>query len=83
MKTEELSELTNQELLDKKKSSKSSKIISAVLIGALIGVATYNAAKSGSLIITFLLLGFALFLGSRWNKNDKALEQELETRGLK
>lgn len=38
MNQKELNELTDQELLDKKKKAKSGKITNAALIGVLIGI---------------------------------------------
>ncbi|RXM53195.1 MULTISPECIES: hypothetical protein [unclassified Chryseobacterium] len=83
MAEKELNQLTDQELIEKKNKSKSDKIISAVLIGFLIGVAVYGSVTHGIGFFTFFPLGFALFLGTQWNKRNQALEKELESRNLK
>ncbi len=44
---EQLNELTDQELLEKKKKSRSDKIMNAVLIGFSIGIAVYSSVTYG------------------------------------
>jgi uncharacterized membrane protein YbjE (DUF340 family) len=83
MAEKELNQLSDQELIEKKNKSKSDKIISAVLIGFLIGVAVYSSVTHGIGFFTFFPLAFALFLGTQWNKRNQALEKELESRNLK
>ncbi|MGV7106092.1 hypothetical protein [Flavobacterium sp. U410] len=81
MKEKELTELTNQELLDKKEKTKSNLIINAVIIGVLIGVTIYSAVKNGFSFFTFFPL-FFVYLIVKNGKNYKALEEELKKRNL-
>lgn len=83
MKEKDLSELTDQELLDKKQKLKSGKIISAVLIGFLIGIAVYSSVKHGIGFFTIFPLIFVLILTTQWKKNDQSINRELESRNLK
>ncbi|MCJ7935635.1 MAG: hypothetical protein MUW56_18920 [Chryseobacterium sp.] len=64
----ELTELTDQELLEKKKKIKSGEIMNAAILGALIGIAVYSTVKHGLGLFTFLPLLFALFMAGRWKK---------------
>ena len=82
MKEKELSELTDQELLDEAKKMKSTTLLNAVLIGVMIGVVVYSVVKNSWGFLTLIPLFFAykLFNGS---KKDKALEQLLKERNLK
>lgn len=82
MKREELSELTDQELLDEAKKMKSASIISAALIGFMIGVVVYSIAKNniGFFTLVPLFLVYKIFNGSK--KND-ALNEILSERNLK
>ena len=81
MKEKELTELTNQELLDKKEKTKSNLIINAVIIGVLIGVTIYSAVKNSFSFFTFFPL-FFVYLIVKNGKNYKALEEELKKRNL-
>lgn len=83
MKEKDLSELTDQELLDKKQKLKSGKIINAVLIGFLIGIAVYSSVKYGIGFFTIFPLIFVLILTTQWKKNDQSINRELESRNLK
>ncbi|MEJ5106725.1 hypothetical protein [Chryseobacterium sp. MYb328] len=83
MNEKKLNELTDQELLEKKKKSKSGKIINAALIGAFIGIAVYSSVKNGFGFFTLFPLFFAGLLGVQYTRRDQALEQELESRNLK
>ncbi|WP_106916021.1 hypothetical protein [Chryseobacterium aurantiacum] len=83
MREKELNELTDQELLDKKKKSKSENIINGAILGFLIGIATYNGVKNGIGFFTFLPLIFAFYAANQWKKNKQALEEELKSRNLK
>ncbi len=79
MKQNELSDLTEAELLEKKKKIKSSNTIYAFLIGIFIGVAAYNAVKNGFGFATFFPLIFVYFL-IRNGKKSKDLVEELNSR---
>lgn len=81
MKQEELSDLTEAELLQKKKKIKSSNIFHAFLIGLFIGIAVYSVVKNGIGFATFFPLIFVYFL-MRNGKKSKALEDELNSRDI-
>ena len=48
-----LSELNDQELIQKLKKLKTNKIVNATLIGLLLGVSAYSAVKNGFSFFTF------------------------------
>ncbi|WP_286858169.1 MULTISPECIES: hypothetical protein [Sphingobacterium] len=82
MKDRELNELTDQELLGRKKQQKSNKLINAVLVGFCAGVLIYGIVNKGITIFTFLLLVMGAWAFMRWKKNDEALDDELKSRNL-
>jgi hypothetical protein len=84
-KTEqELSKLTDQELLDEAQKLKSFSITNALIIGFLIGILVYSFAKNSwgllSLIPLFLVYKF---VNDPKNIRLKALEKLIEERGKK
>jgi|JI9StandDraft_1071089.scaffolds.fasta_scaffold01431_13 hypothetical protein len=79
----ELSELNDQELLEKKRKFKSNEILNAVILGVLVGISIYSAATEGFGLFTVLPLVFVGLAVNSWNKNKKALEKELISRNLK
>lgn len=82
MEQKELSELTDEQLLEEAKKMKSSAIINAVFIGALIGIVIYSIAKNGfGFFIVFPL--FLAYLFVKNSKKNKPLENELKARNLK
>ena len=78
-----LSELTDQELLDKRKKAKSNDITNAVILGMLVGIASYSTVVNGLGFFTFLPIVFALYAANQWKKNKEALQKELDSRNLK
>ena len=81
MEKKEFADLTNEELLDKKKKIQNNKIVNAALIGFCIGIFIYSAVKNGIGFFTF----FPLFLTYPFIKNGKkikVLEDELKSRNL-
>lgn len=54
----ELSELTDQELLDKAKKKKSNSIMNALLIGFLIGIVIYSVVNNSLGFFTLIPLFF-------------------------
>jgi len=76
MKTENLSELSNEQLIAKFKSLKTDKIIDAFIIGVTVGIFIYSSINNGFSIFTF----FPLMIGYLIAKNSatrKLFEQEL------
>lgn len=82
MKQKELSELTDQELLDKAKKTKSAAITNALFIGVMIGIVIYSIVKNSIGFFTLIPLFFAYKLVKN-SKNDIPLETELKSRNLK
>jgi hypothetical protein len=77
MKPENLTELNDQELLQKIKGMKNNKIIDAAAVGFTIGIVVFSAVKNGFTFFTFFPL-LLTFLIIRNSKNNKILEQELQ-----
>lgn len=82
MAQEDLTKLTDEELLQTKKKLASLKMGGAVLIGFLIGIAIFSAVKKGIGFFTFFPLLFAFLLLTTQKKN-KELDDELKSRNLK
>jgi len=86
MKPENLTALSNQELLQKIKKMKTNKIIDATIIGFTIGVVIYSAVKNGFGFFTFfpLILAYIIVRNSSNNKIlEKEIQKELQSRNLK
>lgn len=81
MKQEELSELTDQELLAEAKKMKSASIMNALFIGLLIGIIIYSVVKSTWGFLTLIPL-FMVYKLVKNAKNNKPLEKELKARNL-
>ena len=79
--TEEIKQLSDQELLKRHQSAKSNLIITCILIGALVGVAIYSSAKNGIGFFTFFPL-FFVFVIINGQKTSKAIASEVKNRGL-
>lgn len=82
MPQEDLSALTNEELLEKAKKMKSTTIINALLIGFMVGIIIYSAVKNTLGFFTLIPLYFVYKLANN-SKHDKALKRLLKERKLK
>ena len=82
MKQKELTELTNQELLQEARKMKINSIATAVFIGLLIGVVVYSIFKNSVGFLTLIPLIFAYKLFNT-SKRNKDLEKILKERDLK
>lgn len=85
MKPENLTELTDQALLQKHKQMKTNKIIDAALIGFTIGIVVYSAVKNGFGFFTFfpLILTYIIVRNSNNNKIlEKEIQKEIASRNL-
>jgi hypothetical protein len=82
MKPVNLSELTEQELMQEEKKQKKDVITFRVIIGLLVGVAVYNATHKGSFIISCLPI-FCLTFFIEAENNYKAVQSEIESRKSK
>lgn len=72
-----LHDFTNEELLQKRKILKTSKIIDATLVGITAGIFVFSAVNNGLSFFTFfpLIIGYLIVKNS---KNNKILENEVE-----
>ena len=82
MNQKPLSELTDEELLAEAKKMKSSTIMSAFVIGLMIGIVIYSAVKSSIGFFTLIPLYFIYKLVNG-SGNKKELEAVLKERGLR
>lgn len=84
MANKDLSELTDQELLDEAKKMRSFSITNALFIGFLLGIIVYSVAKNswGMLTLIPLYLIYRLVNDPK-NKRYKELQAILEERKLK
>lgn len=83
MNQKELSELTNEELLQEAKKRKSASIMNALLIGFLAGVIVYSIAKNSLGFLTLIPLYFIYKLINNSKYKSKELEDLLRERNLK
>jgi hypothetical protein len=83
MKAKNLSELTDQELLQEAKKMKSTFLIDALLIGFLIGIVFYSVVKNSLGFLTLIPLFFAYKLSNNSKYKNKELENLLKERNLK
>lgn len=84
MNQKELSELTDQELLDEAKKLKSFSLTNALIIGLLMGIVFYSVVKNTWGILT-LIPFYIVFKIANDPKNKKyeAIEKLLKERNLK
>ena len=82
MKSKNYSELSDQELLDEAKKMKSASIMSALLIGIMIGIIIFSIVKNSIGFFTLIPLFFAFKVINN-SKNNEALEKHLKERNLK
>ncbi|WP_428659395.1 FUSC family protein [Runella sp.] len=83
MQERNLSELTDQELVQEAKKRKSVSIINALLIGFLIGIVLYSVIKNSLGFFTLIPLFFAYKLINNSKYNNQELENLLKERNLK
>jgi hypothetical protein len=84
MKEKELTELSDQELLQEAKKMKSFSIINALFIGFLAGIIFYSIVKNSWGMLTLIPLYFIYkMINDPKNKRSKDLEKFLKERNLK
>jgi hypothetical protein len=84
MEQKELTELTNDELLEEAKKMKSFSIINALIIGFLMGVVIFSFVKNTWGMLTIIPLYFLYKLvNDPKNKRFNDLEKLLKERNLK
>lgn len=81
MNEQELSQLTNEELLIEAKKLKSASIWSALVIGIMAGVIIYSVAKNTWGFLTLIPLYF-IFKIVKGDKKNATLKKVLKERGL-
>jgi hypothetical protein len=81
MNEKELSQLTDEELLQTAKNFKPTPIIDALLIGFLIGIIIYGVVAN-AWGFTILIPLFLIYQFLKKPKQYKALQKELKTRNL-
>jgi hypothetical protein len=84
MKEKELTELSDQELLQEAKKIKSFSITNALFIGFLAGIIFYSIVKNSWGMLTLIPLYFIYkMVNDPKNKRSKDLEKLLKERNLK
>jgi hypothetical protein len=84
MTNKDLSELTDQELLDEAKKMRSFSITNALIIGILIGIIFYSIVKNSWGMLTLIPLYFVYkMINDPKNKRSKDLEELIKGRNLK
>ena len=83
MKGKQLSELTDQELLQEAKKMKSASITNAIFIGFLVGIVFFSIVKNSIGFFTLIPLFLAYKLINNPKYNTKELENLLKERNLK
>jgi hypothetical protein len=77
----ELSQLTDEELLEVAKNNKPSPVIDAFFIGFLVGIIIYGVAANAWGFITLIPL-FLIYILLKKPKRYEALRKELDKRNL-
>ena len=81
MTQEELSQLSDEELLEFAKNNKPSPIIDALFIGFLVGIIIFSAASSTRGFITLVPL-VLIYVFLKKPKQYEAMKKELKKRNL-
>ncbi|WP_297091111.1 hypothetical protein [uncultured Draconibacterium sp.] len=77
MEAKKIADLSDKELLRKKKKIKNDKLIGATIVGFVIGIAIYSGVKNGLDFFTFFPL-FLVYIFIKSSSNNKLLEKEIE-----
>jgi len=83
MSQKELSELTDQELIDEAKKRKSTRTMNAFIVGFLIGIIIYSIVVSSWGFLTLIPLFLVYKLINKPKPGNKELEHLLKERNLK
>lgn len=81
MDQNELSQLSNEELLEVAKNNKPSPVLDAFFIGFLVGILVYSAAANAWGLVSLLPL-YLIYLLLKKPKQYEALKNELKKRNL-
>lgn len=71
--------MTLEELVSAEQKMKSQRIITAVFIGFLIGIAVYSATHRG-FVLPVILMVVAFLIGKRHSENLKSIQAEISRR---
>lgn len=77
--TQDYAKMTLEELMEEEKKMKSQRIITALFIGFLIGIAVYSAVYKG-FVLTVILLVVAFLIGRRHSQSLKNIQAEINRR---
>ncbi len=78
--TKDYSKMTLDELVSEEKRMKSRKILVALIVGFIVGIAVWSATHQWGAFFTFGLLILPLLIGSSYSKALKRIEAELSNR---
>ena len=81
MAEKELTEYSDEELLEEGKKIKSSNIMDAMIIGVLIGISIYSAFRNGVGLLSFLPFVY-LPIAAKNKIRNKQIEELLKERHL-
>lgn len=82
MNPKDVSQITDQELLELLENNKPSPLIDAFFIGFLVGILIYSAAANGWGFVMLIPL-FLIYLFLKKPKRYEELRKEMEKRNLK
>ncbi|WP_337043682.1 hypothetical protein [Emticicia sp. 17c] len=77
--TQDYAKMTLEELMEEEKKMKSQRIITALFIGFLIGIAVYSAVYKG-FVLTVILLVVVFLIGRRHSQSLKNIQAEINRR---
>jgi len=81
MKQKELTELTDQELIEEAKKIKPSPLVDAFFIGFLVGIIIYSVVMNSWGFLTLIPL-FIVYKLLKKSERNEALKKELKERNL-
>jgi len=81
MNQKELTELTNQELIEEAKKIKPSPLVDAFFIGFLVGIIIYSVVMNSWGFLTLIPL-FIVYKLLKKSERNEALKKELKERNL-
>lgn len=80
LSSKDYSKMTLDELVSEEKKVKKQKVPTALIMGFLVGIAIWSATHKGGPVLTFGLLIFVPWIGSRYQKNLKSIRTEISNR---
>ncbi|MBC7571796.1 MAG: hypothetical protein H7319_19010 [Spirosoma sp.] len=80
--TKDYSKMTLDELVSEEKKVKSQKTLIALIMGLVVGIAVWSATHKWGAFFTFGLLILPFLIGSRYSKNLKDIQAEINRRDI-